>query len=174
MEHNSEDIATLCLRDGENICSAGHYPLLVGYTVDGEPLYMLELPHIPIPENARPGYVKIKEHYAYPKGSTYIRTIEGFLVLVLRYDPESYNLCKQYSPQAKEAIGMDATGPFSWKFHRKLQDIEAREENRRFCGDKVIWSEVLVQPVEAENIPDDCDFASADADADSEKDMALR
>lgn len=40
-------------------------------------------------------------------------------VLVLKYDVEAYDRCGLYAGRYSE-VGMDPTGPFSWKFVRKL------------------------------------------------------
>ena len=73
------------------------------------------------------------------------------MVLVLRYDPESYKLCEYYASQSKEAIGMDATGPFSWKFRRNLPDIKALKHQQLYWP---VWEEVLVGSIEAEGLRD--------------------
>lgn len=146
MEYDDTDIAILKVQTGDTFRIAGHHPLLAGYTADGEPLYMSEKSFcdIPVPENTQPENVKIRKHYL--DGSTIIEAISHFSVSMLRYDPESYNLCEHYSSQKKEEIGMDATGPFSWKFHRMLPDNKPGE----VWDDVPVWSEVSFEPIEAE------------------------
>ena len=46
----------------------------------------------------------------------------------LRYDPAAYTQSKYYMNDAGESEGMDATGPFSWKFHRKLLYATPQEQ----------------------------------------------
>ena len=146
MEYDDTDIAILEVRTGDIFRIAGHHPLLAGYTADGEPLYMSEyfFRDVPVPENAQPENVKIKEHYL--DGSTAIEARSHFSVSMLRYDPESYDLCEHYSSRKKEEIGMDATGPFSWKFHRMLPDSKPGE----VWPHGPLWCEVLTEPIEAE------------------------
>ena len=69
MEYDKEDIAMLYLQTGGTFRSAGHYPLLAGYTKDGEPLYLESSEDISIPENVQPENIKIKENYADHDGS---------------------------------------------------------------------------------------------------------
>ena len=109
--------------------------------------------HIPIQENTRPEDVKTK--WLYSDGRTDTRRIDCFYIPVLSYDPEAYSLCEYYSLKAEDANGMDATGPFSWKFHRKLFDISSSDDMPPGVLRRVgCWKEVLIEPVKTESRSD--------------------
>ena len=88
--------------------------------------------------------LQFREHYA--DGTVKVSTPDlGFFasvyVLALKYDPDAYNQIK-YNVDARKSEGMDATGPFSWKFYRKLPDTEAQRQ----CsspGFRHFWPELL-------------------------------
>lgn len=71
------------------------------------------------------------------------------VVPALKYDPHSYNLNKHYTMNAEGEDGMDATGPFLWKFHRKLSGIPENQESMSpeeasIRAPRMLWAEVLV------------------------------
>lgn len=125
--------------------------------MDGDPLYVASSlhyasPRVAIPNGIRPVDIKIRGHSV--DGSvTLIKSSswKDIYIQVLRYDPCAFALSEYYSSRGKEADGMDAIGPFSWKFHRKLQDIGAREQASCIRASRILWREALIEPTE-ENI----------------------
>lgn len=152
---DTEDLVVLIITTADIFSSAGHYPLIAGYTEDSEPLFYSvnheKLYSIAIPSGHRPERLKIKTHYL--DGSTDIKVLGSFRVYALRYEPHAYEMCEKYSSREETANGMDATGPFAWNFHRKLPDNGARESHVR--PDKAntihapgfLWNEILIEPL---------------------------
>lgn len=171
MEYNETDTATLTICYGRTFSSTGHYPLLAGHTATGIPLYYAKFAGgVAVPEGVQAGGVKVKIHNT--GGST--RLIEGHLKFIhvpaLRYDPYSYKLSGYNSFRGKEAGGMDATGPFSWKFHRKLPVTRPSErispDEASLSLPEEIWRELLIEPGEGRHaaIGDSASSLTSDRD----------
>ena len=156
MEYDNQDLATLSVDARDTFSSTGHYPLLAGHTKDRRPTYCSTIHaypivsgflDIPIQDNIKPDDIKIRIHYS--TGSIVINGFSSIHIKGLRYDPGSYSLCEHYSSQAKEANDMDATGPFSWKFHRKLPDIKPPRsmspDEAMIRAPEFIWAELLIE-----------------------------
>lgn len=152
MEYEIQNVISLYIDAGCIFSSTDHYPLVAGYTAGGEPLYdaWLTIPgaartyaRIAIPSGIRPERVTIKVHNA--DGSiTLIQPSDATSLSVnaLRYDPHAYDLNEYYSKRGKEECDMDSTGPFSWKFYKRLPVIQT--------GKKVMWEEALIETDEEE------------------------
>lgn len=170
MYYDEEDLLKLSISPKRVFSSAGHYPLIAGYTASGEPLYCESTGGVAVPNGVRAGKVRIKVHYADGSTEQTLETWEIFQINVLRYNPQAYKLSGLYSSRGEEAGGMDATGPFSWKFHRKLPDIQPREEPppnktsnhaaRRLwaideapvCAPERLWREFFFEPDEDSSV----------------------
>lgn len=156
MEYDWEDFVAVHFDGGHTFTSTGHYPFIAGYTTAGEPLYSayLSIPGKPshvdvaIPNGVRLENIRIKLHYA--DGSTTLTKPYGSIsIYALRYDPSAYDLSEYYSSKVKEAGGMDATGPFSWKSIKKLPDPRPDEQlsvdEASIRAPKMLWVEVLFE-----------------------------
>ena len=153
---DTEDLVVLIFDAADNFSSAGHYPLIAGYTEDSRPLFYSvdheRLYKIAIPNGYRPERLKIRTHYT--DGSTDIKMLGSFRVYALRYEPHAYEMCEKYSSPGENANGMDATGPFAWNFHKKLPDHnKAREGDVRpdrasaIRAPGFLWNEILIEPL---------------------------
>ena len=81
-----------------SIIRDGHYPLIAGYTPDGEPLYIaiafldyIPYAYVGLPDDYNLDQLRVKTHYS--DGSEQIFPY-SFRILVLLYDPEVYSLNK--------------------------------------------------------------------------------
>lgn len=93
--------------------------------MDTEPLYIAkegkrlnDFHYLAIPSGVRLEHVGVRLHYS--DGSVEIGAASFLDVPVLLYDPEAYSSIEYYLSQEEFTGGMDATGPYSWKFSRKL------------------------------------------------------
>lgn len=176
MEYDSGDAVSLCIEAGCTFSSAGHYPLIAGNSAAGVPFYCAQLSEtrcfeIAIQSDVRPEEIGLKLYNA--DGSITIIKPQYFgqsmLIEALRYDPHAYELSEYYSSRKEEANCMDATGPFSWKFHRKLPDIQPRE--KLSCGEasirapEILWLEAFTELNDEERICDDSSVLSSEDDS---------
>lgn len=149
-----------------------HFPLFAGHALNDEPLYFAYLQqtgphvlHLAVPDGACPEKLRVRFHFmdGSIKETVFRPGRVTLAVHVLRYDPDAYSRSKHYPPKAGISDEMDATGPFSWKFHRRLPDtqskvessldemITAHAEPRRCRSDAVRrlrWVETVVEPHE--------------------------
>lgn len=139
--------ATTSLRDE-------HYPLIAGCKPDVEIVYIVEahtdaIGHsvfVAIPDGICREQLSLKLYYL--DGSE--ETVDSYLaeVPVLLYAPEAYSLTEYYSSQWEHSGGMDATGPYSWKFSRKLPDTRESADAAEGCESddekEVLWAEALI------------------------------
>lgn len=154
MEYDRENIVTLTIHSGRVFSSAVHYPLIAGYTIAGEPLYCALLSpsglDIAIPDGVCLENISIREHNAGESAKLIESSDRLLLVDALRYEPRAYVSNKYYSSREREMDAMDATGPFSWKFHRKLPKIKSRnqaslDETSNRAPKSLLWSEVVIE-----------------------------
>lgn len=165
MKYDQEDAAILEVDVEGTFASDGHYPIIAGYTAAGEPLYyswinLVESYRtitIAIPSDVTRENIKLKVYKE--DGSIAIAELasDGDLYIVtLRYDPHAYDSSELHASRGKTACGMDATGPFSWKFHRALPDIQPQEQldpdKASFYAPQILWVETLVERSQKEEI----------------------
>lgn len=103
-----------------------HHPIVAGVLPDGRPSYMFG---VALEDGI--GYVASGPA---PEELRFVRRkLDGGLVLsapspssrvyawVLRYEPDAYMHCEYYASKMRaEDVGIDSTGPFSWKLRRYL------------------------------------------------------
>lgn len=185
MEYDSGDVATLSIKTGCAFSTTGHYPLIAGYTAAGEPLYSGKLPDsynfgyfdFAIPSNARPEEINIKLHNADGSVTTFRPPQDGQTVFItaLLYDPHAYDLCNHYSIKGKEASGMDATGPFSWKFLRKLPATRFHEQllpdKASIRAPLMVWVEASIELEENDRVEEDSNFEQTNGHVNSDIEM---
>lgn len=131
-----------------------HYPIISGYTSDGKELYHGQLRFgsrtfgLSIPNGVRPEKISLKRHYS--DGSMEVLdnsdSIGPLSVTVLAYDPDTYSLNSMYlSRQSSEADNMNANGPFSWAFSRKLLSRQSLSTSKAKDGKRrLLWTETLI------------------------------
>lgn len=103
-----------------------HHPLVAGRLSGGRESYIFELSKKDI--NGCPGSGPTPEEVRFVqrrRDRKVIFTIpspsERLHLWVLRYDRSAYMNCEYYADKLRsEKIGVDPTGPFSWKLHRLL------------------------------------------------------
>lgn len=128
LRYVARDTTAICIDKASTFLQHGHYPLVAGRTPDGELLYLAKISarkkqhYLAIPNGIRQQKIKLKVHYADgTEKSATSSIIDGSMKIpVLAYDPESYKSSGYYASRREFSGGMDATGPFSWKFNRKL------------------------------------------------------
>ena len=152
------DMVILRFRAGDRFSIAGHYPLLAEYR-GGTPLYCAyyegnfpgqsgkQRIDIAILNGIRPENIKFVSRLS--DGSFVTTVCKDIRVYALRYDPYAYDLCERYSSREKEDVpGIDATGPFSWKFERRLPDIKVRKpispDEASIRAPRLLWVESLI------------------------------
>lgn len=143
----------LVLRPGESTAFEDQYPLIAGYKDDGTPLIILETDcqcgqcstnPLAVEYGFNATDLQIQHHYF--KGEPKIArcsTSCDVMVPVLRFDADVY----PSSPKQSHAGKMDPTGPFHWRFSKKLPSRVAMfsEELRRFSlRRKAMWSEPYI------------------------------
>lgn len=133
----------------------GHHPIVAGHTVAGDPIYFTSLigkgPYghsIIIPSGARPENIKIKRYHADGSIALFPPCYESVALDALRYHLQAYEWSEYYPSKGKEAGEMDPTGPFSWKFHRKLLDTPSWKQLCPIHAPLVLWREVSIEPDE--------------------------
>lgn len=140
----------------DHLSIAGHIPFLAGAAEDGGKLFIARACDLSkrivmhgVAAGTRPSNLICRVHCV--DGSTYDedlypQTGKGMQVLCLRYDPFIYNMKKSASA---DCIDMGATGPYTWKFNRKLP-LERNEENEEFFRNgeesRILWEEVIHEP----------------------------
>lgn len=132
----SEHITELSIDGNVPFLRDGHYPLIAGssYASNGNPLYVAKAwmkslgshyQYLAIPDGVRLERLSVKLHYSDEPAQ--IIAVTSLDVPLLSYDPSAYAAADCYSSHWKSPSGMDATGPYSWRFSRKLpknQDSE--------------------------------------------------
>lgn len=98
-----------------------HHPLVAGRLPDGRTSYIFLLTKMDglsylgsgtIPEKSRSLERKVDGSFTLIKPSPSI----DLYLRVLRYDPDAYMHCEYYANKMRpENIGLDPTGPFSWR-----------------------------------------------------------
>ena len=110
----------------KHFAMSDHHPLVAGKLLDGRESYIFRL----ITENGLAyqgsGPTPKKAHFLQRSDKQVFTFIapspsDRLYIRVLRYDPDAYMQCKYYADKVQRGeIGMNSTGPFSWKFFRNL------------------------------------------------------
>lgn len=162
----------LQVKPEDSLSTAGHHPVLAGYSPDGSACFIaynaVEIPHT-VCDGTRSKDLRFRAHYedgSVKDEDIYAQKHDIMKVFCLRYDPFVYEHTDGASPNS---VGMDATGPYSWKFNRKLpvkknEDEEARckgeedyseeeeeedsseADNGYYCDIPVLWREAIYEP----------------------------
>lgn len=120
------DLLPIRLTQETGISLKEHHPFLAGYTPDGRPSYVFwlrdqhDILHYGCGPTVREARFLRQLEVKGAFGLTgIVESDVAVFVLVLKYDVEAYDRCGLYADRYSKA-GMDPTGPFSWKFVRKL------------------------------------------------------
>ena len=130
--------------------SAAHHPIVVGYTDDGIPLYFAEMlsvdeSMIAIRDGTDLRKTRIRWRYSdkiVTKRISSCSRTDVLMVPILKYDPYAYELGTKYMSKVGMTEGMDATGPFSWKFHRKLPRDLVSVDEPSIHAPRLLWAEL--------------------------------
>ncbi|KAI5121793.1 hypothetical protein M0805_009785 [Coniferiporia weirii] len=127
LEYHTNDVLPLHIPKGTPFSLMGHQPLLAGYTAQGERAYvaMATLSSPPwntpctITEGARPEDLRVRVRADSSGGNGRVRVVAPVSVDV---DVLAYEL-GAYARSGIGVDGLDATGPFSWRFVRRLPSV---------------------------------------------------
>ena len=139
MQFDWYDVMRIQVARDKPLSMCGHHPLVAGRQADGRLSYVFEL--YPEDDLWYPGSGPTAEEARFLQRSPEANFIlaspslsDKLSIYVLRYDLSAYMDCVYYVDKMRiEDTGMDAMGPFSWRFRRYLPAFSDTHTNPEDC-----------------------------------------
>lgn len=149
-----DEYMTLFVWQDYSLSSVDHLPLLAGFASDGTALFIATSPgpristktiHA-VADGTHLNDLRCRTHYvdgSMKDEDMFPQKYGNMDVFCLRYDLFVYENADDTSPSS---VGMDATGPYSWKFNRKLPADRSEDDKRYRRSNHELWHEIIHEP----------------------------